>query len=102
MIVRVGTDGSVGVEDVEALDRFHVEGSGVPMAEVVAALEAVGAGTGHSAEQVAVEPGYLRTAAPTSDAETWQQGFAGMVAYARSRGWVSEDGGLLAHVENLG
>ena len=101
MIVKVDTAGVVGVEGLEVLDRFHVEASGLGMAEVVAVLEAVGAGTGHSAEQVAVEPEFLLAAA--SDAsESWRRGFDGMLGYARSKGWVNEAGALLAHVENLG
>ena len=102
MIVRVQADGALSVEDVEVLDRFHVEGSGLPMTEVVAALEAGGAGTAHSAEQVAVEPGYLLTAADSSVSQEWQRGFDGMVAHARAKGWVSASGALLAHVEDLG
>ena len=102
MIVRIGDHGSVAVEDVEVLDRFHVEASGLTMAAVVAALEAAGAGTGHSAQQVAVEPGFLRLAAGTSPSQEWQRGFDGMLGHARSRGWVDAAGGLLAHVEHLG
>ncbi|WP_380161173.1 hypothetical protein [Kineococcus sp. R86509] len=102
MIVRVGDDGSVTVEHVEVLDRFHVEASGLTVAAVVAALESAGAGTGHSAEHVAVEPGFLRLAAGTSASEHWQRGFDGMLGHARSKGWVDEAGRLLAHVEHLG
>jgi hypothetical protein len=30
---------------------------------------------------------------------TWDEGFAGMCAYAAEKGWVESDGGILAHVE---
>lgn len=102
MIVRVAAGGPVTVEDVDVFDRFHVEASGLPMTEVVAALESVGAGTGHGAGQVAVEPGFLRLSVPVAAPQEWQRGFEAMVGFARSKGWVDETGALLAHVEDLG
>jgi hypothetical protein len=34
-----------------------------------------------------------------ADDPSWREGLEKMVAYAKSRGWVSEDGAVRAHVE---
>jgi hypothetical protein len=48
---------------------------------------------------VVVDPAALRAlAAPATD-ERWEEGFAGMCAYAAGKGWVEADGGVLAHIE---
>ena len=49
--------------------------------------------------QVAVEPAAVRMLAGPAATETWEEGFAGMCAYAAGKGWVDPDGGILAHVE---
>ncbi len=40
-------------------------------------------------------------AGPAASGE-WEQGLAGMVAYAAGKGWVEADGGALAHIERRG
>jgi len=50
-------------------------------------------------EHVVVDPAAVRTlAGPSADA-AWEEGFAGMCAYAAGKGWVEAGGGLLAHIE---
>ena len=34
---------------------------------------------------------------PPTDA--WDEGFSGMCAYAAGKGWVEDDGGVVAHIE---
>ena len=41
---------------------------------------------------------FARWPGPPPTAE-WDEGLAGMVAYAAGRGWVENDGGVVAHVE---
>ena len=49
--------------------------------------------------QVAVDPGAVRALAGPAATEAWEEGFAGMCAYADEKGWVEAEGGILAHVE---
>jgi len=50
-------------------------------------------------EHVVVDPVALRALAGPAATDAWDQGLAGMVAYAADKGWVEADGGILAHVE---
>jgi hypothetical protein len=50
-------------------------------------------------EQVVVDPAALRALAGPAATSAWEEGFAGMCAYAAGKGWVESDGGILAHVE---
>ncbi|HVB92218.1 MAG TPA: hypothetical protein VND70_08980 [Acidimicrobiales bacterium] len=48
---------------------------------------------------VAVDPVALRALAGPAATPEWDEGFAGMRAYAAGKGWVDADGAILAHVE---
>jgi hypothetical protein len=48
---------------------------------------------------VAVDPVALRALAGAAATPEWDEGFAGMCAYAAGKGWVEADGGILAHIE---
>jgi hypothetical protein len=48
---------------------------------------------------VVVDPVALRSLAGDAATIEWDEGFAGMCAYAAGKGWVEADGGILAHIE---
>jgi hypothetical protein len=50
-------------------------------------------------EHVVVDPVALRALAGPAANEAWDEGFAGMCAYAAGKGWVEPDGGVLAHID---
>ena len=50
-------------------------------------------------EHVVVDPVALRALAGPAADEGWEDGFSGMCAYAAGKGWVEDDGGIVAHVE---
>jgi hypothetical protein len=50
-------------------------------------------------DHVVVDPIALRALAGDSATDAWDEGLAGMVAYAADKGWVEADGGIVAHVE---
>jgi hypothetical protein len=50
-------------------------------------------------EHVVVDPGAVRALAGPAADEAWDEGFAGMCAYAAGKGWVEPDGGIVAHIE---
>ena len=50
-------------------------------------------------EHVVVDPVALRALAGPAAGDRWDDGFAGMCAYAAGKGWVEADGGVVAHIE---
>ncbi|MEU2348315.1 hypothetical protein [Modestobacter sp. NPDC049651] len=104
MIVEVitGTDEvpEVRVVDVDDLKRLHVAVGAVTDEEADQALRS--AGLGRLDDGAAwLDAAALRAAAEAgATAPDWAAQWDGMVGFARSRGWVSEDGATLqAHVE---
>jgi hypothetical protein len=90
--------GGVTLRDPSDFNRFSValEGSG----DVAAVVRAVGLGQlADDGAHVVVDPAALRALAGPAADEAWEEGFAGMCAYAASKGWVDRGGGLLAHIE---
>jgi hypothetical protein len=78
--------------------RFSValEGEG----DLARALQRSGLGRLHAdGAHVVVDPVALRALAGPAADRSWDEGFAGMCAYAAGKGWVEPDGGLVAHVE---
>jgi len=48
---------------------------------------------------VVVDLADLRALAGPAATGEWDEGLAGMVAYAAGKGWVDADGGVVAHIE---
>ena len=93
-----GGNGEVlaSVEDPGNLRQLHAEFRGVSDDAAAAALAAVGLGT-VDGDNAWLDAGALRAAGDGSAA--WATGFDGMLAYAASKGWSSEDGTRVrAHV----
>jgi hypothetical protein len=89
---------TVSLRQPDEFTRFSValHGRG-DVAEVVAQ-----SGLGRLAadgEHVVVDPTALRALAGPAADDAWDEGFAGMCAYAAGKGWVEPDGGVLAHIE---
>jgi hypothetical protein len=89
---------TVQLHDPDEFTRFSVvlEGQG-DLARVVRDT-----GLGRLAadgEHVVIDPAALRALAGPAAGERWDEGFAGMCAYAAGKGWVEPDGGVLAHIE---
>jgi hypothetical protein len=53
-------------------------------------------------EHVVVDHAALRALAGPAADEAWDEGFAGMCAYAAGKGWMEPGGGLVAHVSRAG
>jgi hypothetical protein len=89
---------TVALREPDEFTRFSValEGKG-DLAQVVQE-----SGLGRLApdgEHVVVDPVALRALAGPAAGKAWDEGFAGMCAYAAGKGWVEPDGGVLAHIE---
>jgi hypothetical protein len=93
-----GDDGEVraSVKDPANLRQLHAEFLGVSDEAAAAALAAAGLGT-VDGDNAWLDAGALRAAGDGSAA--WATGFDGMLAYAASKGWSSEDGARVrAHI----
>ena len=89
---------TVSLREPDEFTRFSValEGDG----DLARVLQESGLGRlAADGAHVVVDPVALRAlAGPAADAG-WDEGFAGMCAYAAGKGWVEPDGGVLAHIE---
>ena len=57
---------------------------------------------GADGEHVVVDPVALRALAGPAADDDWDEGFAGMCAYAAGKGWVEPDGGLVSRRVSAG
>jgi hypothetical protein len=96
--VRITREGEVLLTEPEDFRRFSVRfdpgARGTAPAE--AALGRVARPDGDAAW---VSQAALRDLAPRGAGPGWQAGLAGMVAYARGRGWLDDQGDIRAHIE---
>ena len=92
----------VRVVDVDELNRLHLALGEVTDEEADQALRDAGLGRLHDAETGFVDIEALRAAASAqSSAPDWGQRWEGMVAHARDKGWIGDDGASLqVHVES--
>lgn len=101
MIVLIATE-EVAVKEAADFDRLKVDANGQTADSVVRAFRKSGVGSYSDSGALISTEFILRAAGEQATSESWLNGFRRMLAYARTRGWVSEDGGfLLVHVENL-
>jgi hypothetical protein len=98
LIVIDLAESRVLLQDPADFSRFSVatEGEG-DLAQVVrqSGLGRLRDDGGH----VVVDPVALRALAGPAANDEWDDGFAGMCAYAAGKGWVEADGGIVAHIE---
>ncbi len=106
--------GRVGLEAWDQLTSLSVQVVGGPAggpdavaeAGLTEALAAAGVARVDGAGDALLPPHVLRhLAAVGASAQgrdlgtAWDEGFAGMVAYAAGKGWIDDDGAVRAHVE---
>jgi hypothetical protein len=90
------------VVDVDDLGRLHLALGAVTDEEAAEVLERAGLGRFRDGETALLDVAALRAAAePRATAPHWQARWDEMVALARSKGWLSEDGASLeVHIES--
>ncbi|WP_426954332.1 hypothetical protein [Muricoccus radiodurans] len=100
MQVRITRDGTVLLTGPDDFRRFSIlfDPGARGSAPAEAALARVARPDGDAAW---VSEAALRDLAPRAGEADWQEGFAGMVAYARGRGWVDDQGAIRAHIETV-
>lgn len=93
------SDSGVKLENPAEFTRFEVV-STLDRDRTNSALQSAGVGALREDDHVAVPQSYLRDAAGSAAEEPgWSDGFEKMLGYAQSKGWVTESGDVLAHVE---
>jgi len=92
----------VRVVDVDNLTSLHLALGEVTDEEAGEVLERAGLGRLRDADVAVLDAAALRAAAePRATAADWATRWDAMVASARSKGWVSDDGaGIQVHVES--
>ncbi len=98
LIVIDLSDSRVHLSEPDDFTRFSVQVAGDGDLRQLVHMSGLGR-VSDDGFHVAVDPVALRTLAGTAATEAWEEGFAGMCAYAAGKGWVEADGGILAHIE---
>jgi hypothetical protein len=96
------SESRVHLRDPDDFRRFSVavEGAG-DRGDLARVVDQSGLGRlTEDGQHVVVDPGALRALAGEAATDAWDEGFAGMQAYAAGKGWV-EDDGVVAHIEPL-
>jgi len=101
VVDMTGEPATVALEEPADCGRFHVavrgEGDAAAL-DVALRTNAVGTLDGDGEALVGVDA--VRRLAAGSVGDTWETDFAAMLGYARSKGWLSDDGAAIrAHVE---
>ena len=102
VVVDMTTDpATVGLEDAGDCGRFHVtvrgDGDGTALDR---ALRSDDVGEVDGDGEALVRVAAVRRLAAGSVGASWEEDFAAMLEYARSKGWLSDDGtSIRAHVE---
>ena len=92
------SEARVHLGDPDDFTRFSVAVEGV--GDLVGVLDRSGLGRLRpDGEHVVVDPVALRALAGPAATDVWDEGFAGMCAYAAGKGWVEADGGVVTHIE---
>jgi hypothetical protein len=102
LIVIDLSQAAVWLRQPDEFTRFSVavEGGGEREGDLARVVAQSGLGRlAADGEHVVVDPVALRALAGPAADEAWDEGFAGMCAYAAGKGWVEPDGGVLAHIE---
>jgi len=98
-----GETASVGLAEPEDCKRFHVTARGGDVAALGAGLADGGVGRLLPSGDAMIEVAAVRRLAEGRVPADWADDFAGMLAYAGSKGWLDEGGtAIQAHVEWAG
>ncbi|MEO5898695.1 MAG: hypothetical protein ABIR68_01025 [Ilumatobacteraceae bacterium] len=102
MIVVVASSASgepaLTLEQPDDCGAFHLEARGIDAGGVATALAKAGAGT-INGDDAFIAPAVVERLAAGHVGADWAERFAGMLAYAETKGWRDADGAVQAHIE---
>jgi hypothetical protein len=96
MFVRIAADEAVSLHEVNDLGRLHVEIAGLDESALQSAVRQHDLGRLHGEGDIDLRVATLRQLAGDQD-EQWLTGFADMLSYARSKGWITDAEHVRAH-----
>lgn len=90
----------VEIIEIDNFKQFHIEASG-DTNSLQAQFTQHKVGSVQDAHHAAIAIDFIRAQAGELAQQTeWQTGFNNMLAYAKTKGWLTEDGqAVLAHIE---
>ena len=99
MKIIVDTD-QVKIVEIDNFKQFHIESAGDSQS-LAAQFAKFNVGTVQDAHHAAISIHFICTQAGHLVQQTeWLTGFENMLAYAKNKGWLTEDGhAVLAHIE---
>jgi hypothetical protein len=105
MRISIDRDGKASLEEPDVFTSFSVLAATSNTRVLDEALAALGRYNhdGDAARHVFVDQLWLvANAGDLADDKSWRVQLDGMVSYARTKGWVDDDGRIRAHVEYVG
>jgi hypothetical protein len=102
MLIRIGRDHRPRLEEADNFRGFKVviDVDRGALSQCQAGFTT--AGKLENDQHAWVNADWLRAEASMSDEPAWQEGMARMLEFARTKGWLSPDGSIRAHVEWTG
>lgn len=97
MFISIDNDGIASLQDIDEFKGFEVRSSLDPVRTQVA-LEAIGR---LADEHVWIPIAWIEAHGRPGDA-AWHAGLAGMIGFARKKGWVDGDNAVRAHLASCG
>ncbi|WP_350351665.1 hypothetical protein ABS642_21245 [Microbacterium sp. A8/3-1] len=101
MRVNFGSDGTAEVSEIGVFDAFSVDAGGRSLEQIDSLLRGASAGRVTEGRAEVAIRFVLSQAGPRAVTSEWRDGFDEMVAFARSKQWISPDqSSIIAHIEN--
>jgi hypothetical protein len=96
MFVRIASDQTVSLHEVNDLKRLHVEIAGLDESALRSAVQQHGLGRVHDEGNIDLRVATLRRLVGDQD-DQWVTAFADMLSYAGSKGWMTDTEHVRAH-----
>jgi hypothetical protein len=90
--------GTVDLTDPDDFKHFALRAAAGDPERLAAVLTDTGVGRMGGDSDAFIHPDAVRSLVAGRVGEQWEDGFAGMCAYAAGQGWIADDGAIQAHV----
>lgn len=97
VIINIDPSGTVGIVEAGNFRGFHIAGTKPRDTATRSSLAEQGIHFDDALAQAFVEPDTVRSLAKGD--RDWEIGFGSMIDYAKSKGWIDDQGRIGAHTE---